>query len=130
MSIHTESRSPSGLLIAAGVALLAAGCAPEAAEPEEAAEDEARIRGHIAGRVAHHLCAGVFVVGRDYEPTVVERRTPDPAMTAWPTGNAEAHHDAPPAEVDMAALDWAMAQREHHTHALVVVYTGMILGER
>ena len=201
MSTRTESRLPTGLLIAAGVALLSAGCAPESVEPEEAVEleDEAHIRGHIAGRVAHHLCAGVFVVGRDYErtveevvaqdlepfdelrddfrygvdfetrtasvsgdgfgtrsaeyngdqgctilpigsedvafePSVVERRTPDPGMTAWPTGNAAAHHDPPPAEVDMAALDaaldWAMAQREHHTRALVVVYAGKILGER
>ena len=199
MSAHTDSRRPRGLLIAAGVALLVAGCAPESVEPEEVVEDEAHIRGHIAGRVAHHLCAGVFVVGRDYErtveevvaqdlepfdelrddfeyqvdfetrsasvtgdgfgtrsaeyngdqgctilpigfedvtfePTVVERRTPDPAITAWPTGNADAHHDPPPGEVDMAALDaaldWAMAQSEHYTRALVVVYAGKILGER
>jgi len=72
MSTRTESRLPTGLLIAAGVALLSAGCAPESVEPEEAVEDEAHIRGHIAGRVAHHLCAGVFVVGRDYERTVEE----------------------------------------------------------
>ena len=164
-------------------------------------EDEAHIRGHVAGMSTHHLCAGVFVVGRDYErsveevvakdirpfdrfdwqedfeyavdfetrtasvsgdgfrtqyaeyngdqgctllpagfedvtfePVVVERRSPDPEVTAWPTGDVGAYHDPPPPEVDMVALevalDWAMARTEQNTRALVVIYAGKILGER
>ena len=168
---------------------------------ESEAHDPADVRGNVAGMAAHHICAGVFVVGRDYErspeevvaqdirrfdifkwqddfeyavnfetrtvsvsgedfgtrsaeyngdqgctvlpagleavtfePQVVERLSPDPAVTAWPTGDLDAYHDPAPAEVDMAALegalDWTMAQAEHNTRALVVVYAGKILGER
>ena len=199
-------RGGAGTLVAA-VSFLVPGCAPQPDSPESDArgetevEDEAHIRGHVAGMSAHHLCAGVFVVGRDYErsveevvaqdirpfdrfdwqdgfeyavdfetrtasvsgdgvptqyaeyngdqgctilpdgfedvtfePQVVERRSPDPDVTAWPTGDMGAYHDPPPAEVDMAALgaalDWAMAQREHNTRAVVVIYAGKILGER
>ena len=163
--------------------------------------DMTEVRTHIAGMAAHHLCAGVFVVGRDYRrppeqvlhedvagfavfnwqddfeyavdpeertasvwapgierqtaeyngdqgctirapgaddvhftPTPVERRIPDPETTPWPTGDLGAYHDPLPGEVDAAkleaALDWAMAQGEHNTRALVVVYNGKIVGER
>jgi CubicO group peptidase (beta-lactamase class C family) len=163
--------------------------------------DMSEVRTHVAGMAAHHLCAGVFVVGRDYErppeqvlredlarfavfswqddfeyavdrdertasvwapdiprqtaeyngdqgctirapgaddvyftPTPVERRIPDPETTPWPAGDLGAHHHPLPLEVDAgrleAALDWAMAQAEHNTRALVVVYKGKILGER
>ena len=173
----------------------------ETAVGESGTSDAAHVRGHIAGMAAHHICAGVFVVGRDYErsveevveqdvrrfdhfrwqddfgytvnfetrtasvsgedfgtrsaryhgdqgctvlptgaddvafePVVVERLSPDPAVTAWPTGDLGAYHARPPPEVDMealeAALDWTMAQSEHNTRALVVVYAGRILGER
>ena len=69
-----------------------------------------------------------------FEPLVVERGSPDPEATAWPTGSVDAYHDPPPEMVDMTAveatLDHAMAQTEHHTRALVVVHGGKILGER
>ena len=182
-----------------GGLLLIAGCMGEQAPPHE--DEAAHERSHIAGMAAHHICAGVFVVGRDYErsadevvaqdirrfplfkwqddfeygvnfetrtasvsgadfgtrsaeyngdqgctilpdgledvtyePQIVERLGPDPATTAWPTGDVGAYHESPPPEVDMAALeaalDWTMAQGEHNTRALVVIYAGKILGER
>ena len=200
-------RRRRGILVAAAALLLATSCAEERGRSESDApvpaelEDEAHIRGHVAGMSAHHLCAGVFVVGRDYErsleevvaqdirpfdrfawqegfryavdfetrtasisgdgfqaqyarynddqgctilpdgfedvtfePVVVERLGPDPAMTEWPTGDVGAYHDPPPPEADVAAieaaLDWAMTQSEQNTRALVVVYAGKILGER
>jgi len=163
--------------------------------------DPIEVRTHTAAMAAHHLCAGVFVVGRDYQrdpdrvvaddiarfevfnwqddfryavdydtrtasiwgegierqsaeynddqgctilpggmddvafdPTPVPRSVPDPGTTPWPLGDAGAHHDPFPAEVDFdrfqTALDWAMAQEEHNTRALLVVYKGRILGER
>jgi CubicO group peptidase (beta-lactamase class C family) len=163
--------------------------------------DPTEVRSHIAGMAAHHLCSGVFVVGRDYrrspeqvhhedvarfdvfnwqddfeytvdpeertasvwgpgierqtaeyngdqgctirppggddvyfDPVSVARRLPDPETTSWPTGDVGAYHDPLPAEVHAAkleaALDWAMAQEQHNTRALVVVYQGKILGER
>ena len=55
---------------AASAAVLAVtGFAPE---PVQTEQDEAHIRGHVAGRIAHHICAGLFVVGRDYERSVEE----------------------------------------------------------
>ncbi|MCG8468063.1 MAG: beta-lactamase family protein [Gemmatimonadetes bacterium] len=163
-------------------------------------EDPNEIRTNVAGMAAHHLCSGVYVVGRDlertpervfandvqrfdvfnwqsdfeyridretrtahvwgdgvaaaaeyngdqgctilpaglddvtFEPVRVERWIPDASATPWPTGDVDAHHETPPADVDAArleaALDWVMAQTEHNTRALVVVYEGKILGER
>ncbi len=169
--------------------------------PAQGEVDPVEVRTHTAGMAAHHLCSGLFVVGRDYErtpdrvvaedisrfevfnwqedfeygvnwetrtasvwgdgfpeqsaeyngdqgctilpaglddvtyePMIVERRIPNPAASAWPTGDVGAHHATAPPEVDMArleaALDWTMAQSEHNTRALVVVYKGKILGER
>ncbi len=188
---------------ATGGVLVVAACVTGCREPQTVAEDDgaAHERSHIAGMAAHHICSGVFVVGRDYErsveevvaqdirrfelfnwqddfeyavnfetgtasvsgedfgtrsaeyngdqgctilpadlddvtyePRVVERLSPDPAVTPWPTGDVGAYHDPPPPEVDMAALeaalDWTMAQTEHNTRALVVIYAGKILGER
>ncbi|WP_419936104.1 serine hydrolase domain-containing protein [Candidatus Palauibacter sp.] len=211
MGVRMRARQPSRVLSVFATVLLSSACGPEeGVEPagsdaaevgESGASDEAHVRGHIAGMAAHHICAGVFVVGRDYErsveevvaqdirrfdifkwqddfeyavnfetrtasvsgdgfgtrsaeyngdqgctvlptglddvayePRVVERRSPDPEVTAWPTGDVGAYHDPPPAEVDMdaleVALDWTMAQSEHNTRALVVIYAGKILGER
>ena len=157
-------------------------------------------REHIAAMAAHHLCAGVFVVGRvhdrspeevlamdvarfpgfnwqkdfEYEVDMEERSAsvwgpgvvpprkaryhgdqgctilpkgvdrvffqpidvvsslPDPSTQPWPLGDVGAH--ATFSEVDetklAAALDWAIAQDEQNTRALVVVYRGKIIGER
>ncbi|WP_420614965.1 serine hydrolase domain-containing protein [Candidatus Palauibacter sp.] len=188
-------------VLATTVVTSACGPEPGGQVMESGAHDRADVRGNVAGMAAHHICAGVFVVGRDYErspeevvtqdirrfdifkwqddfdyavnfetrtvsvsgedfgtrsaeyngdqgctvlpagledvtfePQVVERLSPDPAVTAWPTGDVDAYHDPAPAEVDMGALegalDWTMAQAEHNTRALVVVYAGKILGER
>ena len=71
-SLSALPRGGAGTLVAA-VAFFVPGCAPESdARGETAVEDEAHIRGHVAGMSAHHLCAGVFVVGRDYERSVEE----------------------------------------------------------
>ncbi len=157
-------------------------------------------REHTAAMSAHHLCSGVFVVGRDFKRTPEQVLAEDVAkfavfnwqqdfeyhvdleeMTAsvwgagvpkrtaeyngdqgctirergsddvkflpvpvprvgmgaaalpWPTGDVGAAGPLPP-EVDAKqlrrALDWAMAQGEHNTRALVVVYKGKIIGER
>ena len=55
---------------AAAAVLSMTGFAPEAAQTEQ--DEAAHIRGHIAGRIAHHICAGLFVVGRDYERSLEE----------------------------------------------------------
>ena len=199
MRTHHPSRIPSVLATVFLCSACGSGEGGQAVVPD--GSDAAHVRGHIAGMAAHHICSGVFVVGRDYErsveevvaqdirrfdifkwqddfeyavnyetrtvsvsgedfgtrsaeyngdqgctvlpdgledvtfePQVVERLSPDPAVTAWPTGDVDAYHDPAPAEVDMgaleAALDWTMAQTEHNTRALVVVYAGKILGER
>lgn len=69
-----------------------------------------------------------------FTPVDVVRRGPDPSATPWPTGDVAAYHETVPDGVDMsaidAALDRAMAQSEHNTRALVVVYRGKILAER
>lgn len=199
MRTHHPSRIPSVLATVLLCSACGSGEGGQAAVPD--GSDAAHVRGHIAGMAAHHICSGVFVVGRDYErspevvvvqdirrfdifkwqddfeyavnyetrtvsvsgedfgtrsaeyngdqgctvlpdgledvtfePQVVERLSPDPAVTAWPTGDVDAYHDPPPPEVDMdaldAALDWTMARSEHNTRALMVVYGGKILGER
>jgi len=200
---HDSLPLPASPLLAALVLCTAPGgaLAQAATQPAEGEVDPVEVRVHTAAMAAHHLCAGVFVVGRDhvrdpdtvvendiarfevfnwqddfayavdtdarsasvwgegvearkaeyngdqgctilpvgmddvaFEPTPVERHVPDPETTPWPMGDADAHHDPFPAEVDLdrfqAALDWAMAQEEHNTRALLVVYKGKILGER
>ena len=155
---------------------------------------------HIAAMAAHHICAGVFVVGRDYrrpaeavlvedvarfphfswredfefvvdpvarsatvwgpgitprsakyngdqgctilpkgedavffEPVDVRSALPEPSGQAWPMGDIGAHELSPPG-VDQTrlsdALDWAMAQADQNTRALVVALAGKIIGER
>ena len=68
-----------------------------------------------------------------FTPVVVPRRLPDPARQPWPAGDKDAAAPAPQG-VDngaiAAALEWGMAQREHNTRAIVVVYRGKIVGER
>ena len=68
-----------------------------------------------------------------FTPAPVPRQTPDSAATPWPTGDKDATSPAP-SGVDRravdAALDWGMAQREHNTRAIVVVFDGKIIGER
>ncbi len=200
---RTRHTSPSVVGAVLGVLLVATPHAIVAQAPATTGVevDPAEVRIHTAAMAAHHLCAGVFVVGRDhprdpdtvvqndiarfpmfnwqddfsyavdresrtasvwgegvparkaeyngdqgctilpegmddvrFHPTPVPRHVPDPETTPWPMGDADAHHDPFPADVDydrfQAALDWAMAQEEHHTRALVVVYGGKILGER
>ena len=199
--MHTRHSWWTLPVFATTVVTSACGPEPGGQVMESGAHDPADVRGNVAGMAAHHICAGVFVVGRDYErspeevvaqdirrfdifkwqddfeyavnfetrtvsvsgedfgtrsaeyngdqgctvlpagledvtfePQVVARLSPDPAVTAWPTGDLDAYHNPAPAEVDMGALedalDWAMAQAEHNTRALVVVYAGKILGER
>ncbi len=66
-----------------------------------------------------------------FTPVPVSRSGDDPATLPWPTGDAGAHASFP--EIDTAALntalDWAMAQPQN-TRALVILYRGMIVGER
>ena len=52
--------------VLAGVFLLAAGCGggPAADTPAEVPAEDGRFRKYAAGIGAHHLCSGVFVVGR------------------------------------------------------------------
>ena len=69
--------------------------------------------------------------GLHFTPVAVPRNSPDPAATEWPTGDKDATSTAgADATALSAALDWAMAQREHNTRAIVVVYKGKIAGER
>jgi CubicO group peptidase (beta-lactamase class C family) len=71
--------------------------------------------------------------GVHFTPAAVARHVPGPEVTAWPTGDKDATSPMP-AGVDRraidAALDWAMAERQHNTRAIVVVYGGKIIGER
>ncbi len=178
------------------VGVLALGCGAEDHGPEDADH----IAGHKAGMAAHHLCAGMFVVGRDYrripedvldedvrpfpffewdydyryavdvenetatvetpagvrrearyfgdqgcvimpesgevtfEPQVIPRGAEEAEALPWPHGDLDAFHENAPPEVDADlltdALDWTMAQSEHNTRAVVVIYRGKILGER
>ena len=75
-------RQTARVVPALATILLFSACGPEegarGAESDVAAagdadvSDAAHVRGHIAGMAAHHICAGVFVVGRDYERPVEE----------------------------------------------------------
>ena len=60
-----------------------------------------------------------------FRPVVVTRHIPDPAAEPWPKGDKDAATPLPHG-VDTgaiaSALDWGMAQREHNTRAIVVVY--------
>lgn len=199
---HDTTRRAWPLLAAIVLGAVPGGARAQVASQQPEIEiDPVEVRTHTAGMAAHHLCAGVFVVGRDhvrdpatvvendiarfdvfnwqddfeyavdpdartasvwgrgieprtaeynedqgctilpagmedvlFEPTPVERRVPDPETTPWPMGDAGSHHDPFPAEVDFdrfqTALDRVMAQEEHNTRALLVVYRGRILGER
>ena len=68
-----------------------------------------------------------------FEPLALVSTLPDPGTQPWPTGDVGARAPLPP-EVDgkrlEAALDWAMAQAQHRTRALVIAYQGKIIGER
>lgn len=68
-----------------------------------------------------------------FKPMRVPRNLPPASTQAWPMGDKDATSPIP-AGVDSravaAALDWGMAQTQHHTRALVVVYGGKIVGER
>ena len=68
-----------------------------------------------------------------FKPARVPRKLPDAATQPWPTGDANATAPAPEG-VDVtaiqAALDWGMAQKEHNTRAIVLVYRGKTVGER
>jgi len=68
-----------------------------------------------------------------FTPVPVPRKLPDAARQPWPTGDLDATAP-PPAGVDReavdAALDWGMAQTQHNTRAIVVVYRSKIVGER
>jgi CubicO group peptidase (beta-lactamase class C family) len=197
----------SFILIIGTIALLATVAGAPGAEPAgaqtravRARQPDTEARAHIAAMAAHHLCAGVFVVGRvherspeevlamdirrfpgfnwqddfDYrvdmqdrsatvwgpgveppqraryhgdqgctilprgvdrvffEPLDVVSSLPDAATQRWPLGDLGAR--ASFSEVDDAALqqalDWAMAQREQNTRALVIIYRGKVIGER
>jgi len=68
-----------------------------------------------------------------FKPTAVPRNLPDAAQQPWPTGDLNASSPIPTgvkADGLATALDWGMAQKEHNTRAIVVVYRGKIVGER
>lgn len=68
-----------------------------------------------------------------FKPVAVPRNLPDAARQPWPMGDLDAAAPVP-AGVNRsaldAALDWGMAQTQHNTRAIVVVYRGKIVGER
>jgi CubicO group peptidase (beta-lactamase class C family) len=63
-----------------------------------------------------------------FKPIPVPRHLPDAETTAWPMGDKDAM--APANAGVEAALDWAFAQKQHNTRAVVVVHKGQIAGER
>jgi CubicO group peptidase (beta-lactamase class C family) len=63
-----------------------------------------------------------------FTPVAVPRNLPAAATQAWPMGDAGATVATP--DGVSAALDWAMAQQQHNTRAIVVVHGGKIVGER
>jgi CubicO group peptidase (beta-lactamase class C family) len=68
-----------------------------------------------------------------FKPARAPRKLPDAATQPWPTGDANATAPMPEgvdATAVQAALDWGMAQKEHNTRAIVLVYRGKIVGER
>ena len=72
MSVRNRggARRRHWIAAASAAVLLVTGCAPAPAAMEQ--DEAAHIRGHVAGRIAHHICAGLFVVGRHYERSVEE----------------------------------------------------------
>src|SRR5262245_46535438 len=81
---------------------------------------------------------GCSILPRDakdiyFKPARVPRKLPDAATQPWPTGDAGATSPVPDgvdAAAVQAALDWGLAQKEHNTRAIVLVYRGKIVGER
>lgn len=68
-----------------------------------------------------------------FKPTKVPRKLPDAAIEPWPMGDAGATKPVPGGvNIDGIddALQWALAQKQHHTRAVVVVYDCKIVGER
>jgi CubicO group peptidase (beta-lactamase class C family) len=68
-----------------------------------------------------------------FKPVSVTRNLPDAETQSWPNGDANASTPLPEgvnSSVLNSALDWAMAQKEHNTRAVVVIYRGKIVGER
>jgi CubicO group peptidase (beta-lactamase class C family) len=68
-----------------------------------------------------------------FTPVAVPKNLPDPAGQPWPTGDLGATTPVPESVNGVrlaAALDWGLAQKEHNTRAIVVVYHGKIAGER
>jgi CubicO group peptidase (beta-lactamase class C family) len=63
-----------------------------------------------------------------FKPIPVPRNLPNAETTAWPMGDKDA--TAPANAGVEAALDWAFAQKQHNTRAVVVVHQGKIVGER
>jgi len=81
---------------------------------------------------------GCSILPRDatdiyFKPARVPRKLPDAATQPWPTGDAGASAPMPDG-VDVSAIqsafDWGLAQKEHNTRAIVLVYRGKIVGER
>jgi CubicO group peptidase (beta-lactamase class C family) len=106
--------------------------------------DERRRRVTVSGpgvppRVAQYNGdQGCSILPRDakdiyFKPVRAPRKLPDAATQAWPTGDVGATSPMPDG-VDVAAvqaaLDWGLAQKEHNTRAIVLVYRGKIVGER
>jgi CubicO group peptidase (beta-lactamase class C family) len=71
--------------------------------------------------------------GIHFKPVSVPRKLANAATQPWPMGDAGATTPVPegvdPTAIQ-AALDWGMAQKEHNTRAIVLVYRGKIVGER
>jgi CubicO group peptidase (beta-lactamase class C family) len=94
--------------------------------------------GHAARTATYNADQGCSILPRGesqvhFKPVPVARNLPDAATTPWPTGDKDAAAPASPG-VDRnmvgSALDWGMAQKQHNTRAIVVVYRGTIIGER
>lgn len=67
-----------------------------------------------------------------FRPVPVVRRLPDPRSQDWPMGDRNASASFPDVDAGAlrAALDWALAQSEHRTRAIVVLFRGKIVAER
>ena len=67
-----RTHHPARILPVAATMFLSSACGSDEGDRAATsdASDAAHVRGHIAGMAAHHICSGVFVVGRDYERSV------------------------------------------------------------
>ncbi|QDU95823.1 serine hydrolase domain-containing protein [Lignipirellula cremea] len=68
-----------------------------------------------------------------FQPVKVPRNLPNASTQNWPMGEVGATTPLPDgvdSKAVAAALDWAMAQEDQNTRALVVAYDGKIIGER